>query len=115
MVRGYTSGGLIMRTAAEDLLRTLVDARNVELELLDGLADSQMLGEKGHFLEPPIWDMGHVGWFQEYWLLRYLGGAQPILPGSDAIYNSLNIYNRLPCDHSYPSLRASPQSTSEAL
>jgi len=104
-----------MRTAAEDLLRTLVDARNVELELLDGLADSQMLGEKGHFLEPPIWEMGHVGWFQEYWLLRHLGGAQTILPGSDAIYDSFNVSYRLRWDHSYPSRRESLKYISEVL
>src|SRR5438132_7817124 len=34
---------------------------------LDGLIDSQMLGTPRHFVEPPIWEMGHVGWFQELW------------------------------------------------
>jgi iron(II)-dependent oxidoreductase len=104
-----------MRTAAEDLLRTLVDARSVELELLDGFADSQMLGQKGHFLEPPIWEMGHVGWFQEYWLLRHLDGAQSTLPGSDAIYDSFNVSYRLRWDHPYPSRRESLEYISEVL
>ena len=104
-----------MRKAAEELIRTLVDARNVELELLDGLADSQMLGQKGHFLEPPIWEMGHVGWFQEYWLLRHLGGAPTILPGSDAIYDSFNVSYRLRWDHRYPSRRESLEYISEVL
>jgi len=57
---------------SDDLLRALVDVRAVEMQLLDGLADSQMLGREAHFLEPPIWEIGHVGWFQEYWLLRHL-------------------------------------------
>ena len=101
--------------AAEDLLRSLGDARHVELELFGGLADAQMLGQKGHFLEPPIWEMGHVGWFQEYWLLRHLGGAQTILPGSDAIYDSFNVSYRLRWDHPYPSRRESLEYISEVL
>jgi iron(II)-dependent oxidoreductase len=106
---------ILTPAATETLLRTLVDARKVELELLDGIDDSQMLGEKGHFLEPPIWEMGHVGWFQEYWLLRHLGGAQTLLPGSDAIYDSFNVSYRLRWDHRYPSRRESLEYISEVL
>ncbi len=87
------------------LIDALVDARRVELELLDGLADDEMLGRKAHFVEPPIWEMGHVGWFQEWWLLRHLGGAKPLLPGSDAIYDSFNVSYKLRWDHRYPSRR----------
>jgi iron(II)-dependent oxidoreductase len=100
---------------AAALIEPLVDARGVELELLEGLADSQMLGEKAHFLEPPIWEMGHVGWFQEYWLLRHLDGAETILPGSDAIYDSFNVSYRLRWDHRYPSRRETLKYISEVL
>jgi len=86
-----------------DLPAALVEARRVELELLDGIADSQLLGRQGHFLEPPIWEMGHVGWFQEYWILRHLDGAQTLLPGSDGIYDSFNVSYRLRWNHPYPS------------
>ncbi len=88
---------------SRDLIAALVDARRFELELFDGVADPQLLGEKGHFLEPPIWEIGHVGWFQEYWILRNLDGAPPLLPGSDGIYDSFNVSYRLRWDHSYPS------------
>jgi len=89
--------------ASHELLAALIDARRVELELFDGIADSQLLGEKAHFLEPPIWEIGHVGWFQEYWILRHLDGARPLLPGSDGIYDSFNVSYRLRWDHRYPS------------
>ena len=90
---------------ALDLLTTLIDARNVELELLDGIADAHLLGQQSHFLEPPIWEMGHVGWFQEYWLLRHLDGAETILPGADGIYDSFKVSYRLRWEHAYPSRR----------
>jgi iron(II)-dependent oxidoreductase len=100
---------------SESLLDALTDARAVELELLDGLTDEQMLGTRAHFVEPPIWEMGHVGWFQEYWLLRHLGGAASLLPGSDDIYDSFHVSYRRRWDHRYPSRRATLRYISEVL
>ena len=93
----------LARPATPDLLAALTDARNVELEIFRGIADSQLLGRQAHFLEPPIWEIGHVGWFQEYWLLRHLGRAETLLPGSDGIYDSFNVSYRLRWTHPYPS------------
>jgi iron(II)-dependent oxidoreductase len=81
----------------------LVDARGIELELLEGIPDSGMLGTKKHFIEPPIWEMGHVGWFQERWILRHLDQTESILPGSDGIYDSFNVSYKLRWDHAFPS------------
>src|SRR5438067_1463353 len=92
-----------VRSTPETLLDALLDARRVELALLDDLSDAQMLGPRGHFLEPPIWEMGHVGWFQEYWLLRRLDGADPLLPGADEIYDSFNVSYTQRWDHRIPS------------
>jgi len=51
-------------------------------------------------LNPPLWELGHIGWFQEFWLARNpqraLGHrAEPkgprlasLLPQADALYNS---------------------------
>jgi iron(II)-dependent oxidoreductase len=97
------------------LLEALRDARSVELELLGGLTDAQMLGARGHFLEPPIWEMGHVGWFQEYWILRHLEGRPPLLPGSDAIYDSFNVSYTRRWDHRYPSRQETRRYICEVL
>src|SRR5262249_17233833 len=81
------SGNFRLRAAGDCLPAALLAARAVELELLDGLSAPKMLGERAHFLEPPIWEMGHVGWFQELWLSRHLDGEATLLPGSDGIYD----------------------------
>jgi iron(II)-dependent oxidoreductase len=89
--------------AARGLIEALLDARSVELELLDGLTEGELLGPRGHFIEPPIWEIGHVGWFQEYWILRRLDGAEPLLPGADGIYDSFHVSYKRRWDHPFPS------------
>lgn len=41
-------------------------------------------------VNPPRWEVGHVGWFQEFWCLRQKGAAS-ILPNADALYNSATV------------------------
>jgi len=94
------------RQTADALQGMILDARRVELELVEELTDGQMLGARRHFVEPPIWEIGHVGWFQEYWILRHLDGASPLLSGSDGIYDSFNVSYTRRWDHRFPSRRA---------
>ena len=90
------------RIKAEQLVEDLREARARKLALFTDLSDDQMLGPNEHFLEPPIWEVGHVGWFQEYWILRNLGNAEPIIENGDGIYNSFNVSYRLRWDHEFP-------------
>src|SRR5262245_32623797 len=100
---------------SQTLLDALLDARRVELALLEDLTDDQMLGTRAHFVEPPIWEMGHVGWFQEYWLLRRLDGADPLLAGSDSIYDSFNVSYTRRWEHCFPSRAATLAYITEVL
>ena len=89
--------------SSSELLKNLREARQIELALFTDLGDDQLLGPKAHSLEPPIWEVGHVGWFQEYWLLRHLDGAKPILERGDSIYDSVNVSYKQRWDHDFPS------------
>ena len=100
---------------SQALLDALVDARRVELALLEDLTDAQMLGTRAHFVEPPIWEMGHVGWFQECWLLRRLDGADPLHPGADDMYDSFNVSYTRRWDHCFPSRAATLAYITEVL
>ncbi len=54
-------------------------------------------------VNPPLWELGHVGWFEEFWIARnsqrHLGAraqleaarAAPLLHGADALYDSSNV------------------------
>ncbi|MBI1879299.1 MAG: ergothioneine biosynthesis protein EgtB [Chloroflexi bacterium] len=82
-----------LSTVAKELVQNLFDARQRELEVLAGLNDEQMFGSRMRIIEPPIWEMGHVGWFQEHWILRNLDKSAPIKPEAYKLYDSFNIPN----------------------
>ncbi|MDP6610438.1 MAG: DinB family protein, partial [Vicinamibacterales bacterium] len=91
------------RTIAADLIDDLRDARKAELAIFEGLTDDQMLGPREHFLEPPIWEVGHVGWFQEFFVLRHLYDEAPALANGDSIYDAFNVSYKRRWDHPFPS------------
>jgi iron(II)-dependent oxidoreductase len=100
---------------ADTLIDALLDARSVELSLVNGLTDEQLLGPQGHFVEPPIWEIGHVGWFQEYWILRRLDGVASLLPGSDGIYDAFHVSYKQRWDHAFPSREQTLEYIAEVL
>src|SRR5258706_9338138 len=56
---------------------------------------------------PPLWEIGHVGWFQEHWCLRWSEGralAPSILPGADQLYDSSNVAHDTRWDLPLPNL-----------
>ena len=89
--------------SANELTRTLIDAREKQLALFTDLDDAQLLGQQAHHIEPPIWEMGHVAWFQEYWILRHLDGLDPLMLSADSIYDAFNVSYKLRWTHAFPS------------
>src|SRR6185312_9192390 len=70
------------------LARWLGEARARTLALFTSLSDEQLLGPQITIVNPALWEVGHVGWFAERWVLRHAGGARPILDGADALWDS---------------------------
>src|SRR5438270_13860049 len=64
------------------------DARRRTLDLIADLDDAQLLGPSLPTVNPPLWEVGHVGWFQERWVLRHAGGRPPLRADADALYDS---------------------------
>jgi iron(II)-dependent oxidoreductase len=74
------------------LIADLQAARAKTRRLVDDLAGERELGPKLAIVNPPRWEVGHVGWFQEFWVLRRGSEARPsILPKADALYNSATV------------------------
>jgi iron(II)-dependent oxidoreductase len=73
------------------LERDLLEARARTQRMTLDLEGESLLGPKLDIVNPPLWELGHVAWFQERWCLRTAAGGLPmdsILPGADALYDS---------------------------
>src|SRR5438105_13856581 len=72
-------------------IESLREARRRTLALVGDLTDEQMIGPRLEIVNPLLWEIGHVAWFQEYWVLRHLNRRARILPNGDALYDSAKV------------------------
>lgn len=69
------------------LSRVLDRVRTHTFSMTDPLSDADLHGQFDPLMSPLVWDMGHIANFEEYWLLRELGGQDAHDADRDAIYN----------------------------
>lgn len=63
-------------------------ARDRTLELLGPLSDEQLTRQVSPLMSPLVWDLAHIGHFEELWLLRELGGEPPLRADHDDVYDA---------------------------
>jgi len=73
------------------LITDLKDARQRTLALIDGLNSEQLIGKQLDTVNPLLWEIGHVAYFHELWILRHLDNADSFLAQADSLYDSINI------------------------
>src|SRR5262249_10449140 len=76
---------------ADELAGQLRDARVCTRRLTDDLSTQQLMGPMLPIVNPILWEIGHVGWFHEYWTLRHAHGQAPILERADRLWNSSTV------------------------
>jgi iron(II)-dependent oxidoreductase len=64
------------------------DSRRRTVALYADLADAELAVPYLRIINPPVWELGHVAWFQEHWILRHVLGQPPIRAGADPLWNS---------------------------
>jgi len=94
----------IRRLSGAALADALRDSRARTLALLDDLSDPQWQVPQQPGINPPAWELAHLAWFGEFWILRgphrvgsdgFVHAAQPArFAGPDALFDSA----RLPHD-----------------
>jgi iron(II)-dependent oxidoreductase len=66
----------------------VTDARRRTLEGYADLDEATLRVPYAPTINPPVWELGHVAWFQEYWVLRRALGQTPLRTDGDALWNS---------------------------
>ena len=94
---------LVPPAEARELAAWLTDARERTLALVADLEGEAWLGPRLAIVNPPLWELGHVGWFEEFWIARNsqrhrgpraqleAARAAPRLHDADALYNSSTV------------------------
>jgi gamma-glutamyl hercynylcysteine S-oxide synthase len=71
-----------------ELAQVLEHARTRTEALLEPLDDEQLTRQVSPLQSPLVWDLAHIGYFEELWLLRKAGGRKPLSADYDDLYDS---------------------------
>jgi iron(II)-dependent oxidoreductase len=82
---------ILMGNDPSILAAELVAARVRSERITADLAGERLLGPKLRIVNPPLWEIAHMGWFQEFWCLRHSGAGESILDGADELYDSARV------------------------
>ncbi len=77
-----------MMQSRQSLANDLEAARRRSLDLLDPLDDDSLRRQHSPLMSPLIWDLAHIGNFEELWLLREVAGTTAIDPALDDMYDA---------------------------
>jgi iron(II)-dependent oxidoreductase len=91
----------------DEVSRQLQDARRRTRALTRDLDELQLLGPKLAIVNPVLWELGHVAWFQERWCLRMRSDeslSDSLLESADALYDSSAVAHDTRWDLPLPSL-----------
>lgn len=81
------------------------DARRRTTDLVEDLPDDKLMGPRLDIVNPMLWEIGHMAWFQEKWVLRGVCGESPIRADGDALYDSSAVPHDTRWDLPLPSRR----------
>src|SRR5260370_1845657 len=85
----FMNENLIVRpmsgASAGELAAQLRDTRARTRLLTEDLSTRQLMGPMLPIVNPVLWEIGHVGWFHEYWTRRQTHGDAPLLDRSDLL------------------------------
>src|SRR5512143_1258280 len=80
-------GGAVPDTVKDRIARELDRARRRSLGYTD-LDDADLLRQHSPLMSPLVWDLAHVGNYEELWLAREVGGVEPLRPEIDELYDA---------------------------
>src|SRR6266545_4510288 len=72
----------------ERIAAALQSARDRTCGLTDCVDDVDLVRQHSRLMSPLVWDLAHVGNQEELWLLRAVGGREPMHPEIDPLYDA---------------------------
>ena len=107
-----------MSADASTLGSALAASRERSTRITRDIDGERLLGPKLAIVNPPLWELGHMAWFQEFWCLRHREEGAPrdsILKDADRLYDSARVAHSTRWDLPLPTLQATRNYQSEVL
>jgi gamma-glutamyl hercynylcysteine S-oxide synthase len=79
------------RLTTQQIATMLDDARAATLSYLGDLSGAALMGPKLAIVNPILWEIGHIIWFQEHFILRQHDGRDALRPQADALFDSAHV------------------------
>ncbi|MCH8004011.1 MAG: ergothioneine biosynthesis protein EgtB [Nanoarchaeota archaeon] len=80
-----------MMTSNEELIKWVKEARQESIDLVSDLNEDQLTVPYLDTVNPLIWEICHLTYFQELWVLRKGVGQKPIFSNADSLFDSIKI------------------------
>ncbi|GLW53802.1 ergothioneine biosynthesis protein EgtB [Kitasatospora phosalacinea] len=72
----------------EQIATELLAARERTALLTGAVDDAELVAQHSPLMSPLVWDLAHIGNQEELWLLRNVGGRDPMHPEIDPLYDA---------------------------
>src|SRR6266540_230306 len=83
-----SESGLDPETLREVIARELTGARQRTTLLTDRVDEADLVRQHSPLMSPLVWDLAHIANAEELWLLREVGGREPMHPEIDPLYDA---------------------------
>ncbi|WP_175584320.1 ergothioneine biosynthesis protein EgtB [Nocardia cyriacigeorgica] len=70
------------------IAETLSRARSRSAALTDCLDEAELVAQHSRLMSPLVWDLAHIGNQEELWLVRDVGGREPVRADIDELYDA---------------------------
>src|SRR5438046_4326425 len=70
------------------IARELTGARQRTTLLTDSVDEADLVRQHSPLMSPLVWDLAHIANQEELWLLREVGGREPMHPEIDPLYDA---------------------------
>ena len=87
-----------------DLVVMLGNAHRRTRALIEGLDRDQLMGPRLQIVNPLLWEIGHVAWFHEHFVLCGLDRRESYIDSSGALYDSAKVAHDTRWDLDLPDL-----------
>ena len=73
---------------AEQVAAELLASRDRSLALREPIGTADLTRQVSPLMSPLVWDLAHIGNYEELWLLREVAGVAPLRPEIDRLYDA---------------------------